>query len=135
MNAPTLVADGVGVHIGDRPILDSISLEVIPGELLALVGPNGAGKSTLLGVLSGELTPTSGRVTLDGRQLQRMRHLERSRQRAMLTQENTVSFPFVVRDVVELGRAPWKRQATAEQDRTAVDHAVAATDIGPSPVR
>ncbi len=130
MSAPTLTAEAVSLTLGERTILDRISLQVIPGELLALVGPNGAGKSTLLGVLSGELAPTHGRVSLDGQDLRRVRHLERSRKRAMLTQENTVSFSFTVREVVEMGRAPWGRRTTAEQDRAALDAATAATDIG-----
>ncbi len=129
MTAPTLTAEGVGLAIGERVILDQVTLEVVPGELLALVGPNGAGKSTLLGLLSGDIVPTAGRVALGGRDILRLRHLERSRLRAMLAQENTVSFPFIVRDVVEMGRAPWVRRADAAADRAAVDGAIAATDI------
>jgi len=124
-----LVAEAVTLSIGERTVLAGVALEAIPGELLALVGPNGAGKSTLLAVLSGELAPTGGRVVLDGRELHRMRHLDRSRRRAMLAQENVVSFPFRVREVIEMGRAPWARRATAEQDRAAVEAAVAATDV------
>ncbi|MEN0070979.1 MAG: heme ABC transporter ATP-binding protein [Propionicimonas sp.] len=129
MTAAVLAAESVSLRLGGRLILDDISLRVVPGDLVALVGPNGAGKSSLLNVLSGELAPTRGRVTLAGRGLSRLGHLERSRQRAMLTQENTVSFPFLVREVVEMGRAPWARRATPEQDGVAVDRAVAATDI------
>lgn len=46
-----------------RPALDGITLEIHPGEMLAIVGPNGSGKSTLLGMLSGVLRPTGGKVT------------------------------------------------------------------------
>ncbi len=129
MSAPALRAEGVSLVIGERTILDDVTLEIAPGELLALVGPNGAGKSTLLGVLSGELPPTRGRVVLDGRDLRELRHLERSRRRAVLTQDNSVSFPFSVRDVVEMGRAPWARRATLEEDQAAIAAAIAATDV------
>ena len=47
-------------------ILQDISLEVMPGEAVAVVGASGSGKSTLLGLLAGLDTPTSGRVRLDG---------------------------------------------------------------------
>lgn len=49
-----------------RPVLDDVSLEVRPGETVALVGSNGAGKSTLVKLLCGLYEPTSGRITLGG---------------------------------------------------------------------
>jgi NitT/TauT family transport system ATP-binding protein len=49
--------------------LDSISLDVAPREVIALIGPNGCGKSTLLRVLSGLLAPDAGEVSIDGRRV------------------------------------------------------------------
>ncbi|TDC31781.1 thiol reductant ABC exporter subunit CydD [Micromonospora sp. 15K316] len=46
--------------------LRDVTLTVRPGERIAVVGPSGAGKSTLLGLLLGFVTPTSGRITVDG---------------------------------------------------------------------
>jgi putative ABC transport system ATP-binding protein len=50
-------------------ILQDISLEVMPGEAVAVVGASGSGKSTLLGLLAGLDTPSSGAVRLDGADL------------------------------------------------------------------
>src|SRR6266704_2079594 len=50
-------------------IMQDISLEVMPGEAVAIVGASGSGKSTLLGLLAGLDTPSSGRVRLDGADL------------------------------------------------------------------
>ncbi len=50
-----------------RPALVDVSLTVDAGEILGLIGPNGAGKTTFIGCLLGLLTPTGGRIRIDGR--------------------------------------------------------------------
>ncbi len=122
-------AADVGVDLEGRTILEGVSIDVVPGELLVLVGPNGAGKSTLLGVLSGERRPSRGSVTLDGRELGSIRHAELARLRSVLTQENTVSFPFLVSEVVAMGRSPWARTVEGRDDIAAVAEAMDAADI------
>jgi branched-chain amino acid transport system ATP-binding protein len=61
-----LATKGLGLDIGGATIVADVGLEVRHGELLAVIGPNGAGKTTLFNLVSGLLTPTSGRVELDG---------------------------------------------------------------------
>lgn len=62
-------ADSIEVLLGRRAVLAGVSLEVAPGEVLALFGPNGAGKSTLLRVLAGLQAPARGSVWIAGRQV------------------------------------------------------------------
>lgn len=50
----------------EKPVLESISLCVEPGEKLAILGPSGAGKSTLASLLRGDLVPTSGSIAIGG---------------------------------------------------------------------
>ncbi len=67
MNAPILTTDNLGLDIGGATIVAGVSLEVAEGEFLGIIGPNGAGKTSLFNLLSGLLRPTSGSVTLRGR--------------------------------------------------------------------
>ncbi|MDP3208813.1 MAG: heme ABC transporter ATP-binding protein [Rhodoglobus sp.] len=119
----------VGVDLDGTTVLDGVSLDVVPGEVLCLVGPNGAGKSTLLGVLSGERRPARGTVSIGGRELGGIRHAELARLRSVLTQETVVSFPFRVVEVVAMGRAPWARTIEGRDDVLAVSAAMDAADI------
>jgi ATP-binding cassette subfamily F protein uup len=57
-------ADRVGKSYGDRPIIRDFSLRVQRGDRIGIVGPNGAGKTTLLKLLTGEIGPDTGAVTL-----------------------------------------------------------------------
>lgn len=125
-----LVASSVSVELDGRPVLRDVSLELVPGEVLALVGPNGAGKSTLLSVLSGERAPSAGTVTLDDRALGTFGPLELARRRSVLTQENTLSFPFRVIEVIQMGRSPWTRSAELAADAVVVEAAATAADVG-----
>jgi ATP-binding cassette subfamily F protein uup len=54
----------VKVGIGGRTLIDGLTLPMISGDRIGVVGPNGAGKTTLLRLVSGDLAPTSGKVTL-----------------------------------------------------------------------
>jgi len=67
--------EDVGFRYSDRDIdvLDSMNLEVAPGEVVALVGPSGAGKSTIVQLIPRFFDPTSGRILIDGVDLRDLR--------------------------------------------------------------
>src|ERR1035438_3945675 len=65
-----LRVSGLGFQVGGAEILSGIDLEVREGSFLGIIGPNGAGKTTLLNLLSGLLTPTSGVIEFEGRDLE-----------------------------------------------------------------
>ncbi|MGH0046927.1 ABC transporter ATP-binding protein [Enterobacter cloacae] len=61
---PLLKMEKVSAGYGDRIILDTIKLNLVPGSRIGLLGRNGAGKSTLIKLLAGELNPVSGEIGL-----------------------------------------------------------------------
>jgi len=64
---PLLRVSGLCSGYGPVQVLYGIDIEVRRGEVVALLGPNGAGKTTLLRTVAGQLPPTAGTVTVDGR--------------------------------------------------------------------
>jgi fructose transport system ATP-binding protein len=64
---PRLVAKGISKAFGHVQALREVDIELLDGEILALVGDNGAGKSTLIKILSGALQPDSGEIRIEGR--------------------------------------------------------------------
>ncbi|MCX4829064.1 MULTISPECIES: ABC transporter ATP-binding protein [unclassified Streptomyces] len=84
MSSPTtpagslLAATGLHKTYGPTPALDDASFSVHPGEVVAVMGPSGSGKSTLLHCLAGIVTPDSGTITYNGRELTAMSDAERS---------------------------------------------------------
>jgi branched-chain amino acid transport system ATP-binding protein len=63
---PLLSVSGIDVAYGEVQVLWNVSLDVVPGEIVALVGANGAGKSTLLSTISGLLRPRAGSIEFAG---------------------------------------------------------------------
>ena len=100
----TAVLHASGLTVPGR--LEAVSLDLGPGELIALVGPNGAGKSTLIQALAG-LLPADGMVQWDGQPLARIAMPERGRRLAWVGQEAHFEFAFPVREVVAQGRYAW----------------------------
>lgn len=117
------------LSLGGASILDGASLAVRAGEVRALVGPNGAGKSTLLGVLTGDRKPSSGQVSVHGAPLGSWSATDLAQRRAVLTQDVAVSFPFTVREVVEMGRSPWRATPLEGDDDAIVAESLEATDV------
>nr|WP_283776330.1 ABC transporter transmembrane domain-containing protein [Stappia sp. WLB 29] len=88
---------------GGLPVLADVSLDVAPGETVAIVGPSGAGKSTLFHLLMRFYDPTSGSVRVDGVDLRDCDPLDLRRQIALVPQDTTV-FAASIADNIAFGR-------------------------------
>jgi iron complex transport system ATP-binding protein len=103
-----LSAEHLSHSYGKIQALHDFSLEAQEGEVIAILGPNGSGKSTLLKILSGILTPSSGKVFLNKKPLASYSKREKSTLLAYLPQTFSYDFPFTVQEFVEMGRAPYR---------------------------
>lgn len=126
--ATALQAHGIGVSLGETPVLHGIDVAFPAGRWTSVVGPNGAGKSTLLKALAG-LLPHSGEVQLQGRLLTQWRGRERARCLAWLGQGEQGADDLSVWDVTMLGRLPHQPwlASPSEADRAIVEEVLRAT--------
>ncbi|WP_424930977.1 ABC transporter ATP-binding protein [Amaricoccus macauensis] len=118
-----LSLSGLGVTRKKRQILDGVSMEVKPGELVGLLGPNGAGKTTLIRTALGLGAPARGSVRLGGDPASALAPEERARRAAYIPQDRTIAWPVTVETLVGLGRMP--HSASRTENRAAIDTAIA----------
>ncbi len=102
-----LVADSLVTGYGSKKILKDISFKLDEGEFLGIIGPNGSGKSTLIRALTKVLSPWSGTVKYDKKNLEDLSRKEIARKVSVVPQDTFINFPFTVRDVVLMGRSPY----------------------------
>jgi len=86
--------------------MDGVSFAVARGELVGLLGPNGSGKSTVARLVMRLVSPSSGRVLLDGADVAACRQGDYARRVAYVPQESRAAFAFTAMETVLMGRGP-----------------------------
>jgi ATP-binding cassette subfamily B protein/subfamily B ATP-binding cassette protein MsbA len=129
LDEPDLLADGSGEALGaahirfegvtfayrpGAPVLEDLSLEVRPGEVIALVGATGAGKSTLVSLIPRFHDVARGRVLFGGVDVRQLR-LESLRSRIAIVHQEPLLFPLTVAENIRYGRP----EASDEEVRAA----------------
>jgi cobalamin transport system ATP-binding protein len=90
------------------PVLRDITFSVMPGDFFIIIGPNGSGKTTLMKLISGITQADSGMLNILDRPIGSYRRKDLARQIAFVPQSVPLDFPFTVREVVLMGRAPYQ---------------------------
>lgn len=127
----TITATGITWSVKRIALLHGIDLDAQSGQVVGLLGPNGSGKTTLLRLLAGLRAPKTGTVTYDGNNLAGFTRLEVARRLAVVEQDTTANGDLTVRQVVELGRTPFRGRfdALTETDEQIIDDALARVSI------
>lgn len=101
------------------------------GQFYAVLGPNGSGKTTLLDLISGFLAPQKGEIKIDGIAIHGKSKKELARHIALVAQDYVINFPFLVREIVMMGRHPYidRFSQPTNEDYERVENAIKACGI------
>jgi branched-chain amino acid transport system ATP-binding protein len=134
MTDPILQIRNISKSFGALKASDNVTLDLVPGEIHALIGPNGAGKSTLIQQISGNLTPDSGSILFDGRDVTALDTVARARaglgrtfQISSLAMEMTVLQNAVLGALGQRGTV-FRFLAPVMKDRQLLERAMRALD-------
>jgi subfamily B ATP-binding cassette protein MsbA len=110
--------DQVGFSYEQNPVLKDFSLEIHPGEVVALVGPSGGGKSTVIGLLNRFYDPQQGRILIDGQDLRSLT-LDSLKRNIALVDQETFLFNDTIRNNIRYGRLDADDRTVEEAARQA----------------
>lgn len=98
---PLVQLSGISVSYGETEALRNVSMNIWPGQFMAIVGPNGGGKTTLLRTILGMIPVTAGKILMRGRPLKR----SSVRRMGYVPQLETIdwNFPITVEEVISMG--------------------------------
>ncbi len=124
-----LQVNNISYQVQGRDLLQQVNAMIRPGAFTALMGSNGAGKSTLLKIISGELKPSAGTVTWQGKALKDWDQKELAKTRAVLRQQYAMQLPFSVFDIISMGRYPHFRNKLSSQCREVIAKVATYTGV------
>lgn len=109
---------------GRIKVLDNVNLKIEKGKITSFIGPNGAGKSTLLSIISRLIYKDSGKVFIEGRELEQWNTKELAKKISILKQFNHINIRLTVRDLVSFGRFPYSNGKLTKEDWKYVEEAI-----------
>ena len=126
-----ITATGLSFAVKGHRLLEDVDLHAADGQVVGLLGPNGSGKTTLLRLLAGLRRPGTGTVSYDGTPLHEFSRRTLAQRLAVVEQDVSTHDHVSVRQVVELGRSPFRGRfdPLTARDSEIVDAALARADI------
>jgi len=123
--------ENLSLNIGEKRILDSVSLQIFKGDYLSIIGPNGAGKTSLLKCIMRIAPGIQGTIRVQGIPISKLNQKKLARMISYVPQANGRIFPFTVEEFVMLGRYPYVNLMTSftAHDRAAVQQALEITGL------
>ncbi len=124
----------VSIYMGTKAILKSVSLKISEGECVVIIGPSGQGKTILLKLMAGLITPTTGKVLVDGKDLLTLRGDAKSellKKVGMLFQKNALfdsltcgeNIAFPLRETTQLDESEIQGRVDRFLEAVAIPHA------------
>ena len=95
--------NSVSLSINEIEIINNISLKIEPGQLTTILGPNGSGKSTLLKIISGDILPSKGSISMDTISLNDIGVKQQALKRSVMSQSQQVLYDYSVEEIIEMG--------------------------------
>jgi len=123
----SIIVQGVTKFYGNQKALDNISFEVKTGEIVGFLGPNGAGKSTMMKIITGFLTASSGKVTVNGLPVEGD-NPEVKKQIGYLPENNPLYPEMYVREYLGFVASIYK---TGLSKKTQIDNIIDLTGLAP----
>lgn len=111
-----LKIDDLYFSYSSTPVLKDVCADIGGNKLVSILGPNGVGKSTLIHCINKILTPTSGTVLIDGKDVSEIKIKELAKQIGYVPYSANDSFPLSVIDTVLIGRHPHSKWGTLDKD-------------------
>ena len=114
-----------------QPVVKGFNASIRQGSVIGLIGPNGSGKTTLLRAFSGLIRPLHGKILLDGQALSEIPARRRAQMIGWVPQREKLAWPLTVKEVVSLGRAPYRGWLLplTENDQEVINQALSFTDL------
>jgi zinc transport system ATP-binding protein len=121
----------ISFSYGEEKVLENINLDIHKGDYLGIIGPNGGGKSTLLKIMIGLLEPSSGKVTVFGKDIKKFHERWKIGYVAQKVSHFDTNFPLTVEEVVSMGHFAKKGlfKTLTKEDKDDINEAICQVEM------